>query len=105
MKLHSKGKYYLLYLIRNLILTITVTLTTAFIGVCYNKIENIISFLGGFCSIIVSYFFPTFIYIVSNDIPVKSLKGILPILIFGTLSIIGIVSGTLSFVAFVSGNQ
>ncbi len=84
-------------------LTLPLTLLTAFIGASYDKIDNFISFLGGFCSTTVSFFFPAFIYIVSNKLPLRHPKSVVVILIFGIMSLIGIASGTKSFIQFILG--
>lgn len=82
--------------------TIIISFLTAFIGVLYNKVDKILAFLGGFCSITLSYFFPTYIYIISNELSLLHYKSVISIIIFGTLSIIGIVSGCMSFYDFIT---
>lgn len=85
----------------NLCLTIPVTLITAFVGVLYDKIDNIISFLGGFCASLISFILPAIIYFKSNNVRILSMKGFSAICLFGIMSLFGLTSATLSFIDFI----
>lgn len=84
-------------------LTIPITLITSLIGVFFSEIDNIISFLGGLCSIMLAFFFPTFIYLKSNqnEYPICHWKNILIILGISVFIIIGLTSAVLSFIDLV----
>lgn len=82
--------------------TIPITLVTAFIGAIYSDISDYISLFGGFCSVVIAFFFPGFLYIKSNNRPLKDFKNIKTIVICGLLCIIGVISGILSLKTIIS---
>lgn len=87
---------------RNLIVTISITIVTAFIGAIYSDISEFISLLGGFCSVIIAFFFPGFLYIKSNDRKISDFKNVLTIVVCGIMCVIGIIAGILSIKTMVS---
>lgn len=85
----------------NLCLTIPVTFTSTIIGIFYDRVDSIISFLGGFCATFISFIIPAIIYFKSNNIPIISMKGISVIGLYSIMSILGLASATLSFIDFI----
>ena len=90
---------------RNLKIVIPITLISALSGALYSDIENILSFLGGVCGVIFSYFLPAFIYVKSNDHERYHIKNIVTIAICGTFSIIGLIAGGFSVRTIITGNK
>lgn len=89
---------------RNLLFAIPITFITALIGALYSDVENILSFLGGICGVIFSYFFPAFIYVRSNDHKRYHIKNIITVGICGIFSIIGLIAGGFSIKTIITGN-
>lgn len=85
-----------------MLVTIPITVTTAFIGAIYSDVSEFISLLGGFCSVVIAFFFPGFLYVKSNDRALSDCKNIRTIVICGFLCLIGIISGCLSLKTMIS---
>lgn len=87
----------------NLLVTVPVTILTAFVGAVYDKIDSILSFLGGFCATIISFIIPVLIYFIANKVKVLSVKGVFVIVLFLFMCGSGLTSACLSFIDFVNG--
>lgn len=99
MKLIIKGKYFLF---RNYLVTIPITIITALIGAVYSDISEFMSLLGGFCGVIISFFFPCFIYIKCNEYKISHWKNVITIIISTILCIIGVVAGIMSLITIIT---
>lgn len=86
---------------RNLLVTIPVTLLTALLGALYSDISEYISLLGGFCSVIIGFFFPGFLYVKSNDYPITHWKNVFTIIVCSIFCLIGIIAGVLSAITII----
>lgn len=80
-------------MIRNLCVTIPISLVCASIGAFYSGIDDFIGLLGGICSCICSFFFPAFIYVKFNDLPKYHWRNVTTVGICSVLCIIGLISG------------
>lgn len=81
---------------RNLVITLSFTIISALIGALYAGISQIISFLGGLCAVLISYFFPAIIYLSYKRKDPFTFKKFLIIVICGGLCIIGFIAAGLS---------
>ena len=95
----------MLYIHRNIIVTLIFCFGTALIGAVYTNIGQIINFLGGFCGVIISYFFPAFIYVRSKNHGLYHWKNIVTCLICGTLGFIGLFSAALAIKDMIQGKS
>ena len=86
---------------RNLILTLSITCLTAVVGSLYSDIGSIFGFMGGFCSTVISYIIPTYIYFVNKNIKMNSFKGICILSIVFLFIICGGISSVMSILKFV----
>lgn len=89
---------------RNIIVTIPYCIATAVIGACYSDLGNIISFLGGVCCIIFCFFFPGFVYVKSNGLPLSDKRNVFTIVVCAILTIIGGIAGGKSLVKLFSNS-
>ena len=87
--------------IQNIVITSIVAFSTVTIGVFYNDIMNIVSFLGGFCGVIISVTMPALIQLkIYKDKPFFYYKKLGVIVILGLISLIGYWSAVLSLIEF-----
>jgi amino acid permease len=88
----------------NLIITISVYLFSATIGIVYDNILNYITYLGGFTSIVFSFLYPIILYIVANGKGWFYWKNLLELSIATILSLIGYIAGILTIIDDVKGD-
>ena len=88
----------------NLIITISVYLFSALIGIVYDNILNYITYLGGFTSIIFSFMYPIILYIKTNGKGWFYWKNLLELGIAIILSLIGYIAGILTIIDDVKGD-
>lgn len=96
-KLQIRGNVY--FILRNLIITISITLFTALIAALMKNIADFISMIGGFCSVLIAFFFPCFIYVKSNSYEISHYKNISSIVLCSFLTIMGFTAGILSAIS------
>lgn len=94
-----KGNFLLL---RNYLVTIPITIITAFIGAVYSDISEFMSLLGGFCGVIISFFFPCFLYIKCNEYPISHWKNVVTIIFSSILCTIGVIAGIMSLITIIT---
>lgn len=90
---------------RNLITTIIFTFGTALIGAVYSNIGDFIDLLGGFCSVVISYFFPCFIYIKYKQHSTFHYKNILLSIACGSVVVSGLIACAMIFKRLIVGNK
>lgn len=90
---------------KNLFITLSFTILSALIGAVYSGIGQIISFLGGLCAVMISYFFPALIYIKYKHHERFNIKNILVCIMAALLSIIGFTAAGISLKDIVTGKK
>ena len=63
------------------------------------NIADFISMIGGFCSVLIGFFFPCFIYIKSNSYELSHYKNVLVIALGAFLTVMGFTAGVLSAIS------
>ena len=71
---------------------------SSFAAIFFNKLMSYLIYIGGFCSIFISYLFPAFIYAKSSGKNIKYWGNLLTIIFAGILCIIGIIGGIATLV-------
>ncbi len=82
--------------------TIPFTILTAVVGALYTDVSEFISLLGGFCVVIIAFFFPMFLYVKGNNRKFSDPKNIITIIICIIVCSIGFTSAGLSVWTMVS---
>ena len=90
---------------KNYILTFLVIFFCCFISVVYVKISGYIKLLGGLCSTLVGFVFPSLLITRANKRPRWHWKNIGTIFIFFILTLIGLVSSGRTIYDIIKGNQ
>ena len=75
------------------------------ISIVFPNITSVLSILGGLCSCTMSYLIPTLAYVRLNKEPWYACKNLLPILFFGTLTLLGYMSVLTTIYMLVTGNH
>lgn len=87
---------------RNLIITIPITLVLSLFSVFFKDVSDILSFLGGVCSITIAFLYPTLIYIKQTYVSLKFKNGLI-IISMSVLILIGYIGGILSLIDIIKG--
>lgn len=66
------------------------------VAIFFPKIKDVLSILGGLTCATLSYLIPMIAYVRTSDEPKSSCKNLLPIVVFGTLTLIGYISVTIT---------
>lgn len=75
------------------------------IAIVFPKITQVLSILGGLCSVTMCYFIPTYAYVKLSSNRWYHLDNLLPIIFFGSLIIIGYTSVVITITEMVTGKQ
>ena len=75
------------------------------VAIVFPNITSVLSILGGLCSCTMSYLIPTIAYVRMSKFKWYHHTNLLPILFFGTLTIIGYISVVATVFLLVSGNK
>lgn len=86
--------------IRNIILTLGVTLTSTLIGIIFSDVKAFIGFLGGFCSVFLSFVLPSLLYLFSEK---RHFLVVIGVVLFNFIFIsIGGIAGIKSLITFIN---
>ena len=75
------------------------------IAIVFPDITSVISIMGGLCSCTMSYLIPVVAYVRLNNEPWHAMKNLLPIIFFGTLTLIGYTSVLITLYLLSTGKQ
>lgn len=89
----------------NFIITSVFMIVCTAIAIVFPNITSGLSILGGLCSCTMSYLIPMVAYVKLSSEKWYALKNLLPILFFGTLTIIGYISVIETVFLLVTGNK
>lgn len=79
-----------------MIITVSSLLLSCLIGALYYEITSIINILGGFCSVVIAFLFPGWLYVKNSEYPITHYKNMVTIILVVVLCIIGFTAGILT---------
>jgi amino acid permease len=80
------------------LITIPTLITSCLIAALYDKVNDYISMMGGFCSVIIGFVMPCILYVKTSGKPVGSSYNMLVIVVMTTLSLIGFTAAVISVI-------
>jgi len=89
----------------NLLCTAIFIALTALVAIAYPEITQVLSILGGLCSVTISYLIPTYAYVKLSGRPLRSPYVMSSILFFGILITVGYFSVVVTFYEIITGEN